>query len=121
MTYGYPPPTPARPPLSSGDLAASISALVLTYVGGGVALAFGVFAMAFTDYCPPATCHIDAGINAMAAGFIAAMVVALAGTVVTVIRMVKRRPAWPFAVGTLGLCALLCALAIGGYIAAVGG
>ncbi|MUL77242.1 hypothetical protein [Mycolicibacterium sp. CBMA 226] len=121
MTYGYSPPPPARPPISGGDLAASISALVLTYVGGGVAAFFAVFAMAFTDYCPPATCHIDAGINAMAAGFIAAIVVALAGTVVTVIRLVKRRPAWPFAVGTLGLCAVLCALAIGGYIAAVGG
>lgn len=120
MTYGYPPP-PAKPPLSSGDLAASISALALTYVGGGVAACFAVFAMAFTDYCPPATCHIDAGINAMAAGFIAALVVALAGTVVAVVRLAKRRPAWPFAVGTLGLCALLCVLAIGGYIAAVGG
>lgn len=57
----------------------------------------------------------------MAAGFIAAMVVALAGTVVTVIRLVKRLRAWPFAVGTLGLCAVLCVGAIGGYIAAVGG
>ena len=121
MTYGYPPPTPARPPLSSGDLAASISALVLTYVGGGVAAFFAVFALAFTDYCPPATCHIDAGINAMAAGFIAAALVALAGTVVTVIRLVKRLRAWPFAVGTLVLCAVLCIGAIGGYIAAFGG
>lgn len=117
MTYGYLPP-PAKPPISSGDLAASISALVLTYVGGGVAAFFAVFAMAFTDYCPPATCHIDAGINAMAAGFIAAALVALAGTV---FRLVKRLRAWPFAVGTMGLCAVLCLFGIGGYLAAVGG
>ncbi|WP_043986129.1 hypothetical protein [Mycolicibacterium llatzerense] len=121
MTYGYPPPPPAKPPISSGDLAASISALVLTYVGGGVAAFFAVFAMAFTDYCPPATCHIDAGINAIAAGFIAAALVALAGTVFTVIRLVKRLRAWPFAVGTMGLCAVLCLFGIGAYLAAVGG
>lgn len=120
MTYGYPPPPPAKPPISGGDLAATISALVLTFVGYGVALFFGVFAMAFTDYCPPATCHIDAGVNAMAAGFIAAALVALAGTGVTVMRLVKRRPAWPFAIGTLGLCAVLCAFAVFGYLAAVG-
>ena len=47
--------------------------------------------------------------------------VALAGTVVTVIRLVKRLRAWPFAVGTLVLCAVLCIGAIGGYIAAFGG
>ena len=120
MTYGYPPP-PAKPPISGGDLAASIVALVLTYVGGVVAAFFGLFAMAFTDYCPPVTCHIDAGINAMAAAFIAAAVVAVAGTVVTVIRLTKRNPAWPFAVGTMALCAALCVLGFGGYIAAVGG
>lgn len=107
--------------MSTGDLIGSIAALVLTVIGGGVAAFFGLFFMAFTDYCPPATCHIDAGVNAMAAGFIAAAVIGIAGTVMTIIRLVARRPAWPFAVGTMGLCALACGLAIAGYLAAVGG
>lgn len=121
MTYGYPPPPPTKPPVSGVDLTWSIITLVLTYAGGGVAAFFGLFAMAFTDYCPPATCHPDAGISAMAAGFIVAALVAAAGTVVTIMRLVKRRPAWPFAVGTAVLCAVLCVLGLGGYLVAVGG
>ena len=119
MTHGYPPDRPAKPPIPTGDLIGSIIALVLTLIGGGVAAFFGIFVMAFTDYCPPATCPIDAGVNAMAAGFITAAVLGIAGTTVTVIRLINRRPAWPFAVSTMGLCALCCALAIAGYLAAV--
>ena len=86
MTYGYPPPPPpllpppAKPPISSGDLAASIIALVLTFIGGGVGAFFAVFMMAFTDYCPPATCHIDAGVTALMIGFGIAGLIAVAGT-----------------------------------------
>jgi len=121
MNYGHPPQQPAKPPISTGDLIGSIVALVLTLIGGGVAAFFGIFVMAFTDYCPPATCHIDVGVNAMAAGFIAAAVLGVVGTAVTVMRLIARRPAWPFAVSTMGLCALACALAITGYLAAVSG
>ncbi|OBG41635.1 hypothetical protein [Mycolicibacter heraklionensis] len=118
MAQSYPPP---KPPISRGDLAGSLCALALTVVGGGVAAILGLFLMAFTDNCPPATCDIDAGVTAIMAGFAAAAVVGLAGTVVTVVRLVRRNPAWPFAVGTLVLTAAACAVGIGGYLAAVGG
>ncbi|WP_155926345.1 hypothetical protein [Mycolicibacterium sp. CBMA 234] len=117
----YPLPPPAKPPISGADLAVSITMLVLTFVGGGVAAFFGLFAMAFTDYCPQATCDIDAGVNAMAAGFVVAALVGVAGTAVTVVRLTQRKTAWPFAVGTMALCAVMCLLGIGGYFAAVGG
>ncbi|MEZ0050604.1 hypothetical protein ABIA30_001602 [Mycobacterium sp. MAA66] len=121
MTYGYPPPLPAKPPISSGDLAASIVALVLTFIGGGVGAVLAVFMMAFTDYCPPATCHVDAGVTAAMTGFTIAGLIAIAGTTVTVVQLTRRSRGWPFAVGTLVLCGVACALGIGGYIVAVGG
>ena len=68
MTYapGYP---PARRPASGIDIAMSILALLLALGGGAVAAFFGIFFMAFTDHCPPETCHIDAGVTAMFIGF----------------------------------------------------
>lgn len=119
MNYGYAPP-PAKPPVSRTDLACSIILLVVTFAGGGVAAFMGLFMMAFTDYCP-ATCNIEAGVNALVAGFIVAAVLGVAGTVITVIRLTMRATAWPFAVCTLGVCALACIAAIAGYLTAVGG
>ncbi len=116
--YGYPPP---KPRASGIDIAVSITALVLTVAGGGVAAFFGVFFMAFTDHCPPETCDIDAGVTAMFTGFTVAAVMWLAGTTLTIVAMVRRAAAWPFAIGTLALCALACVAGIGGYLVAVGG
>ncbi|MGU3650925.1 hypothetical protein [Mycolicibacterium sp. A43C] len=116
--YGYP---PQKPPVSGIDMAISITALLLAVAGGAVAAFFGIFFMAFTDYCPPATCHIDAGISAMFAGFITAGVLWVAGTVFTIVRLVRRSRAWPFAIGTLVLCCGACVAGIAGYIIAVGG
>ena len=120
MSHGVAPP-PAKPPMSRADLIWSIVMLVLTYAGGAVAAFVGVFVMAFTDNCPPATCHIDTGINIMFAAFVVAAVLALAGTVLTVVRLMARASAWPFALITLGVCAMACLVAIAGYIKAVGG
>lgn len=120
MTYapGYP---PARRPASGIDIAMSILALLLALGGGAVAAFFGIFFMAFTDHCPPETCHIDAGVTAMFIGFTAAALLWLAGTTVTIVRLVRRTRAWPFALGTLVLNAVACVAGIGGYLAAVGG
>ncbi|WP_046301265.1 MULTISPECIES: hypothetical protein [unclassified Mycobacterium] len=118
MTQRQPPP---KPPISRGDLAGSVSALVLTFVGGAVAAVLGLFMMAFTDYCPPATCNIDAGVTAIMTGFAAAAAVGAIGTAVTIVRLVRRHRAWPYAVATLVLTAVACAVGIGGYLAAVGG
>lgn len=118
MSQSYPPP---KPPISRADLVGSLAALVLTVIGGGAAAVLGVFMMAFTDYCPPETCNIDAGVTAIMAGFAAAAVVGAIGTVMTIVRLVRRNPAWPFAVATLVLTAAACAAGIGGYLFAVGG
>ncbi|ORA99715.1 hypothetical protein BST33_13095 [Mycolicibacter minnesotensis] len=118
MSPSYPPP---KPPISRGDLAGSLAALVLTVVGGGLAAILGLFMMAFTDNCPTTTCNIDAGVTAITAGFAAAAAVCAAGTVLTIVRLVRRNLAWPFAVATLALTAAACAAGLGGYLAAVGG
>ncbi len=44
-----------------------------------------------------------------------------AGLVVTVAQLARRSRAWPYAIGTLGLCAAACVLGIAGYLVAVGG
>lgn len=121
MTYGYPAPPPAKRPISGVDLAVSISALVLTIAGGAVAGFFGIFFMAFTDHCPPESCHIDAGVTAMFTGFTAAALLWITGTVLTIMRLMRRCTAWTFAIGTLMLCAAACVAGIGGYLVAVGG
>ena len=120
MNYGIGPP-PAKPPVARADLIWSIIMLILTFAGGAVAAFVGLFVMAFTDNCPPATCDIDTGIHIMFAGLGVAAALAVAGTVITVIRLTIRAVAWPFALITLGLCALACLVAIAGYIKAVGG
>ena len=121
MTYpGFPPPA-AKPPVSGLDMAVSITALVLTVLGGAVAAFLGLFMMAFTDYCPPATCDIDTGVAAMFTGFIAAGALWIAGLVMTIVALVRRSKAWPWAIGTLVLCAGACLLGIAGYLVAVGG
>ena len=50
-----------------------------------------------------------------------AALVGLTGMVITIVRLTQRKPAWPFAVGTLGMCvaalfggALAYRLAVGG-------
>jgi hypothetical protein len=124
MTYGYPPfpaPAPVRTHRSGLDLGVSITLLVLTYAGAGAAAVLGLFMMAFTDYCPPATCDIDAGVTAALTGFAVAALIAIAGTVLTIVALVRRARAWPWALGTMVLCGVGCALALAGYIAAVGG
>lgn len=118
MSQSFPEP---KPPISRGDLAASLSVLVLTVIGSGVAAVLGLFMMAFTDYCPPATCNLDAGVTVIMIGFAIAAAVGVTGTVVTIVRLVQRNPAWPFAVATLVLTAAACIAGIAGYIAEVGG
>jgi hypothetical protein len=108
-----------KPPISGVDLAISIVVLVLTLIGGAGAAFLALMMMAFTDHCPPETCHIDAGVTAVFAAFGVAAVVGIAGTVATVLALVRRVRAWPFAVGTMVLCAACCLLGLLGYGAAV--
>ncbi|MCX2711973.1 hypothetical protein [Mycolicibacterium sp. J2] len=124
MTYGYQPfpaPPPVPRPRSGIDLGVSVTLLVLTYAGGAAAAVLGVFMMAFTDYCPPATCDIDTGVMRAMTGFGVAALVALAGTVATIVALVRRARGWPWALGTMVVCGVACGLALAGYVTAVGG
>jgi hypothetical protein len=114
------PPAPAKPPISGVDLTISIISLVLTLLLGGSAAVMGFFLLAFLDYCPPETCSADGAVTAVGISLIVAVVVGLVGLVVTIVQLVRRSPAWPFAVGTLVLCGVICAFGFAGYFAAVG-
>jgi hypothetical protein len=124
---GYPPPypgyppAPAKPPRSAADLTISIILLVLTVVVGAVGAFLGMFSLAFLDSCPPATCSVEGAVTAVMTGVGAAALVGVVGIIVTVVVLVARKKAWPYAVGTLVLT--LAALFFGGvgFYAAVGG
>lgn len=117
---GYPPP-PAKPPRSAADVTISIIVLVFTALLGVGAVFMGIFSLAFLDYCPPATCSVEGAVTAVMGALAVAALVGLAGMIVTIVHLVRHKTAWPFAVGTLGLC--LVVLFFGGmaYSAAVGG
>lgn len=116
---GYPPPQPPAPPRSGADLGISIAALILTFVGAGLAAVLGLSMLAFTDNCPPETCDIDAALSTATTGFAVAGLIAVIGTVITVVALIRRTRAWPFAVGTLVLTGVACVLSLAGYIAGV--
>jgi hypothetical protein len=114
------PPPPAKRPISGADLAISIISLVMTLLLGGAAAVMGFFLLAFLDHCPPETCSAEGAVTAVGVSLIVAIVVGLIGLVVTIVQLVRRSPAWPFAVGTLVLCGVICAFGFAGYFAAVG-
>jgi len=118
---GYPPYPPAKPPRSTSDLTISIVVLVFTALLGIGAVGMGVFSLAFLDYCPPATCSAEGAATAVMTALGVAALVGLAGMIVTIVQLVRRKTAWPFAVGTLGLCLVVLFFGGMGYSAAVGG
>ena len=123
MSYGYPPPgyaPPPKPPIAPVDLSISIIAMILTVVGVAGAGFLGLMMLAFTDYCPPETCHIEAGVTVAMAGLGIAALIAIVGVAVTITRLTRRLRAWPYAVGALVLCAVSCVLALWGYTQAIG-
>ncbi|HEY6574096.1 MAG TPA: hypothetical protein VI029_04020, partial [Mycobacterium sp.] len=94
---------PAKP-RAEGDLAISVVAMVLTVLLGGAAAVMGLFSLAFLDHCPSESCSVDGAVTAVGTALMVAFVVGLIGLVVTIVAVVRRSLAWPFAVGTLVLC-----------------
>lgn len=80
----------------------------------------GIFSLAFLDYCPPETCSADGAVTAVALTVVALAMIGVTGLVLTVVRLARRRLSWPFSVGTLGLCLVVCVAGVGAYAAAVG-
>ncbi|MBI5339385.1 MAG: hypothetical protein HZB45_17070 [Mycolicibacterium rufum] len=115
----YPAPRPPAP-RSGADVAISIVFLVLTGVLGAAAVFFGVFSLAFLDHCPPETCSVDGAVNAVFTALLVAAGVGVVGLVLTVVALIRRATAWPYALATFALCALTLFLGGVGYGAAVG-
>jgi hypothetical protein len=116
----YPPPKPPKPPVATHDLLISIGALVLTLALGVVAGAMGLFSLAFLDYCPPESCSVDGAVNAVGMALIIAFGIGVVGLALTIIQLARRKPGWPFAVGTFVVCGVAIFLGGVGYATAVG-
>lgn len=106
---------------SVADLVISIATLVLTALCGVAAGLMGFFLLAFLDHCPPPTCSVDGAVTAVGVALLAAVAIGVTGVFVTVVQLVRKAPAWPFAVGTFVLCGLACVFGGVGYTAATGG
>jgi hypothetical protein len=98
-----------------------LSTLVLVVAAVLVAMGvfFGVFSVAFLDDCSPPRCRADDAWLAVGSALIAAVVLGLLGLVVTIVRLTRRRAAWPFASMALLLVVLALAAGVVGYVAAV--
>lgn len=120
MYPGHPAVGSPKRPVSGGDVAISIVALVATLLFGAGAAVFGLFSLAFLDHCPPETCSAEGAASAVITSVLAAFAVGVVGLVITVVQLVRRKPGWPFAVATLLLCVLAVAAGAVGYSMAVG-
>ena len=122
MTYSpYPPPPlpPGRPPTNTLDVTLTVIGLVLTVLAVSVWGFMGLFLLAFLDYCPPESCSAEGAFAAVATSVVAGGVVTLVGLVVAIVRLSRRKLAWPFAAGALLLCIVAAVLGVAGYAAAV--
>lgn len=122
QNMGFPgaPPWPVQPPpRSAGDLTASILVMVFTALAVGGGAVMGFFSLAFLDYCPPETCSAEGAVVAITSAVGIAGLVAAAGIVTTIVRLARRKTAWPFALGTLALCLVVFLLGGLAYTAAV--
>ncbi|MEE6139962.1 hypothetical protein SKC41_26995 [Mycobacterium sp. 050128] len=101
-------------------MALSIVLMVVAVVGWGAAAGMEFMFLAFTDYCPPEHCSADRAATSVLLSVSVAAALTLVGCIWTVIRLVRRRSGWPFAVATLAISALAELLGVVGYFAAVG-
>lgn len=109
-----------QPQRSVADLTVSLIILAFTVLLGGAAALFGLLSLAFLDYCPPESCSVNGAITTVLGSLIGAGIVGIGGLILTVIRLNRRQTAWPFALVTLGLCALTLLAGGLGFLTAVG-
>jgi len=110
----------AKPPLAKWDVTLCAVLLIASALGWIAAAGTELFVMAFTDYCPAATCDPNKAFLSIVVALSAAAAVIVAGVVLAIIRIVRRRLGWPFAAATLVLSMVAEALGLVGYVAAVG-
>jgi hypothetical protein len=111
---------PPKPPVSGADIAASITVLVLTAFMIAAGAVFGLFSLAFPDYCPPATCSEQGAVNAVGTALFAAAGIGVLGLTGTVVQLFRRKRGWPFAVATFAMCLIAFFFGGVGYSMAVG-
>jgi hypothetical protein len=93
-----------------------IAAVVVVYLG----VLLGVFALALLDSCSAPRCSESAVWTAVVVPLVAAVVLGLAGMAATIVRLVRRSPAWPFALGALVVVVIVLAVGAVAYTASVG-
>ncbi len=101
-------------------MVASIAVLVVAAVVIYVGVLVGVFALALLDSCYAPRCSENAVWTAVVAPLVVAVVLGLAGMVATIVRLARRRPAWPFALGALVAVVIVMAAGVVAYTASVG-
>jgi len=100
-------------------VAISVIAMVLAVAIGGVGSLMALSGLAFLDHCPPSTCSPQGAVTAVMTAILMAALVGLIGVILTIVRLAGRKPAWPFAVGTLAAVVGVFVLGAIGYGAAV--
>ena len=109
-----------RPPRNTADLVISIVVVVVTVLMGAMAVVLGVFSLAFLDHCPPESCSAEGAVTAVFTALAIAAGIGVIGLVLTVVALIRRATAWPYAVGMFALCALALFVGMLRYGAAVG-
>lgn len=106
--------------MSAADLAISVVILVVAVVAAGFGAFVGLFLLAFIDHCPPATCSIEGVEAAVSSAVLFAGLAVSSGIVLTIVSLVRRKPAWPWALGSLVVCVVVLVLGAVGYQVAAG-
>jgi hypothetical protein len=111
---------PYARPVSQADRVISILVIALIPFVGAAAAFLGIFMLAFLDNCPSETCSAEHAALSVWTSIGVGVCVAIAGIVVTIVRLVRQRLAWPFAVGTLLLCGVIGVAGVVGFLISVG-
>jgi hypothetical protein len=103
------------------DVALSIVFMVFAVVSALVAGFLQLFLVAFTDVCPPATCHEDLGFTELSIIWIVVLTVLVASILLSIVFLITRRRAWWIALIGLAVVLLGSVLGVVLYYFAVGG
>ncbi|MEJ8282045.1 hypothetical protein [Pseudonocardia spirodelae] len=120
LSTGSARPDAGRRAVVRWDAALSGAALALTGMLVALGVFGGVFLVAFLDYCPPRTCSSSAVLVSVGGAVVVAVAAGIAGLAMTVLRVVERRPAWPFALATLVVTGAAVTFGAVHYASAIG-